>query len=443
MGTMPFLEESFRAGVEQKPDFIIADSGSCDIGPYPLGADIPPSAEAFQRHDLEQMLLAARRLGVPMIVGSASDTGTDRGVDQYVRLVRAIAAEHGLAPFRLAALYSEVPAASLRAALEAGRRIEGLGGRPDLDAATLERTDRIVAVMGVEPVRAALRAGAEVIICGRTCDVAIFAAPLLERGHNPADAYFAGKALECASFCAEPFASKETVLGRIADDGVYLTAMAAHQRCTPLSVAAHAMYERANPFREHVPGGYLDMTHCAYEQVDARTTRVTGQRFVADPVLRIKLEGAGKLGERRIMIVGLRDPYTIANLGEVLRLARTRVGALFGEPGERYVLHYHRYGMDGVMGELEPSPCLNPQEMCIIADVVAGDGDLADHICHIAGKAILQARLPAVKGTAGTAAIFSDEVMRPQPAYEWTMNHLIEVDRGDAFCSTRFETVGA
>jgi hypothetical protein len=81
--------------------------------------------------------------------------------------------------------------------------------------------------------------------------------------------------------------------------------------------------------------------------------------------------------------------------------------------------------------------------MCIIADVVAGDGDLADHICHIAGKAILQARLPAVKGTAGTAAIFSDEVMRPQPAYEWTMNHLIEVDRGDAFCSTRFETVGA
>ena len=54
LGTMPFFVESFQAGVSEKPDFIVADSGSCDIGPYPLGADVPPSSEKFQRHDLER-----------------------------------------------------------------------------------------------------------------------------------------------------------------------------------------------------------------------------------------------------------------------------------------------------------------------------------------------------------------------------------------------------
>jgi hypothetical protein len=158
LGTMPFFVESFQAGVSEKPDFIIADSGSCDIGPYPLGADIPPSSERFQRHDLENMLLAARRLGVPMIVGSASDTGTDRGVDQYVRLIREIAVEHGLTPFRLAAIYAEMSIPALRSHFDAGARITGLNGRPDLDVETLERTDRVVAVMGVEPILAACRA---------------------------------------------------------------------------------------------------------------------------------------------------------------------------------------------------------------------------------------------------------------------------------------------
>lgn len=443
MGTMPFSVESFRAGVTEKPDFIICDSGSCDIGPYPLGADIPPSAEAFQKHDLEHMLLAARELGVPMIVGSASDTGTDRGVDQYVRLIREITARHKLKPFKLAAIHTEMPVSALRDRMNGGEIITGLNGRPDLDKDTLERTDRVVAVVGVEPIMAALKDGADVIICGRTCDVSIFAAPLILRGHSKADAYFAGKALECASFCAEPYRSKETVLGRIADDGVYLTAMSPLQRCTPVSVAAHAMYERANPFREHVPGGYLDMTNCRYEAVDERTTRVTGQTFVEDDAIRVKIEGSGKIAERRIFIAGLRDPHTIENLDEVLRLARERVAAIFGAPEGKYSLHYHRYGRDGVMGELEPNPVMNPQEMCIIADVTANDPDIAEQVCHIAGKAILQARLPGVKGTAGIAGIFSDEVMHIQPAYEWTMNHLVRVDRADELSRLSFHTISA
>ena len=84
------------------------------------------------------------------------------------------------------------------------------------------------------------------------------------------------------------------------------------QRCTVASVAGHAMYERANPFEEFVLGGRLDMSQCRYEQYDERTTRITGARFERARELRAKLEGSGKIGERYVGIVGVRDPYTIA-----------------------------------------------------------------------------------------------------------------------------------
>ena len=69
LGTTPLEKGSFELGCAAKPDYIIADSGSADIGPYPLGADKSSSDEVWQRHDLEHMLLAARELKIPMIIG--------------------------------------------------------------------------------------------------------------------------------------------------------------------------------------------------------------------------------------------------------------------------------------------------------------------------------------------------------------------------------------
>ena len=60
------------------------------------------------------MLLAARRLGVPMIIGSAGDTGSNSRVDLFVAMIRDIAAKHRLPKFRLGYFYSEIAAAELR-----------------------------------------------------------------------------------------------------------------------------------------------------------------------------------------------------------------------------------------------------------------------------------------------------------------------------------------
>jgi Acyclic terpene utilisation family protein AtuA len=443
LGTTPLEKASFERGCAMSPDFIVADSGSADIGPYPLGADKAASDEVWQRHDIEAMLLAARRLGIPLILGSASDTGTDRGVDQYVRLIQEITAQHRLAPFRLAAIYSEIPVDEIRRRFKNGATIRGLNGRPDADAATLDRTDRLVAVMGAEPIREALKAGVDVVIAGRSSDCAIFAAPLLEAGHSLADAFFCGKAMECASFCGEPFMGKETILGRVDGTGVYLTALHPDQRCTPASVASHAMYERVNPFHEYVPGGYLDMSKCNYEQVDPKTTRVTGQTFVPSETTWIKLEGSGKIAERALFICGIRDPYTIANLDRAIGWAKGKLTELFGPMGEMYQVFYHVYGRDAVMGAMEPTPARAPLEVGIVVEVTCDDGARAETIAHIAGKNLFYARLPDVKGTAGTAAIMSDEVLHARPAYEWTLNHAIEVEDPHELFRTRIEEIRA
>jgi hypothetical protein len=427
LGTSPLEVDSFRRGVELRPDLVVADSGSADVGPMPLGADRPPSDPRWQEHDLEAMLLASRELGVPMVVGSAADTGTDAGVDRYVDMIRSIAARHGLAPFRLAAIYSEQSIESIRGRLRDGAVLHGLGYREDADESVLDRTDRIVAVMGAEPIQAALREGADVVICGRASDPTIFAAPLLNAGHSPADAYFAGKALECASLCAEPFMVKETVMGTIDENGVTVTPLHPGQRCTPRSVAAHTMYERTDPNGEYVPGGYLDLTGCHYEQVDERSTRVTGHRFIPDDVYRVKLEGAGKIAERRVFLVGIRDPYTIGLIDTVIELAKAKLADRFGPVGGDYDVHYHQFGRGAVMGDLEPTPAINPLELGIVVDVVSPDPVLAEQVCHVAAKALFNARLPEVKGTAGTAAIFIDEPLHAPPVYEWTLNHTIEV----------------
>ncbi len=442
LGFTPLEKDSFLAGCELKPDFIIADSGSCDIGPYPLGADGQASPAAWQRHDLEIMLLAARRLGVPMIVGSASDTGTDRGVEQFATLIREIAAEHGLTPFRLATITSEQTRASMAERLTSGLPIKGLDGREDADAALLARTDRIVAVMGAEPIAAALKDGAEVVIAGRASDCALFAAPLLNAGMSPATAYYAGKLMECASFCCEPFMGKESILGRIAENDIRVRAMHPGQRCTPASLASHAMYERRDPFREYVASGYVDMSNCRYEQLDEKTTRASGASFVASAQPMVKLEGAGKMGERRLAVVGIRDPYTIENIDKAMAWARARLAERFGAPEDAgWQVFYHVYGRNGVMGRLEPSPPERAHELGIVVEVVCQDGRKGEEICALASRNLFYARLAEVKGTAGAAALMADEVLVGKPGYEWTLNHVTPVKDPSELFRTSITTV--
>jgi hypothetical protein len=440
LGFAPLRVESFQLGVDARPDYIAADSGSDDVGPVPLGTGTSTSPEAWQRHDLEQMLLASRRLGVPMIIGSAGDTGANSRVDLYVSIIRELAQKHRLPQFKLGYFYSEVEKSRVRSGLGANGGVQGLDGYDDLTEAELEATDRIVAVAGVHPYMKLLAEGADVIIGGRSSDAAVFAAPALHHGFSPDHAYYLGKVLECASFCAEPYGGKETVLGEVHRDRVEVTAMHPDQRCTIASVAGHAMYERSNPYEEFFAGGRLDMSHCHYEQISEKTTRITGSRFEPAGTVRVKLEGAGKVGERYIGLCGIRDPYTIRNLDRVIAWARDKVRERFGDEG--YELHYNVYGRDGVMGPLEPLRDQPGHEVGVMVQGVAPTVEMAEELTLIGLRQMFYARLPDVKGTAGSVAFPLDEVVRASPAYRWTLNHTIAVQDPLELFPTHMTTAG-
>ncbi|HHZ01727.1 MAG TPA: DUF1446 domain-containing protein [Tissierellia bacterium] len=427
LGFSPTKEESFWIGAKTKPDYYCSDSGSDDIGPAPLGEDKCASLYVWQKHDLELMLLASREQNVPMIIGSAGDTGTNSRVDMYVQIIKDLAKEHNLPKFKLAYFYSEVDKEYLRNKMKKGIIIEGLDSRPSLTMEELESTKRIVAVAGVHPYIKALEMGADVIIGGRSSDVAIFAAPAIYEGFPENVSYYAGKVLECASFCAEPYGAKESVIGTITKDDVKVTAMAPWQRCTVASVAGHAMYERSNPYYEYFAGGMLDMSECVYEQYDEKTTRITNPKFVpVEGKIKVKLEGSAKVGEMYIGIAGIRDPYTIKHIDKVIELARENVRERFGEEG--YQLHYRIYGKNGVMGDLEPVKEIKSHELCVIVQGIAPSAEMAEEVAMTGLRQIFYARLPEVKGTAGTAAFLVDEVLRATPAYRWSINHTVEVD---------------
>jgi len=427
LGFAPSKEESFYLGVKEKPDYILCDSGSDDIGPGPLGSDICASMKSTQIHDIELMFVEARKLGVPMIIGSAGDTGSNSKVDMYVDIVKDLAKKYNVPKFKLGYFYSEVDKQYLFAKMNNGEKIEGLDGRRDLTREELEKTDRIVAVAGVHPYIKLLEMGADVIIGGRSSDAVIFAAPAMQQGFSEDNAYYLGKVLECASFCAEPYGGKESILGTITKDDVKVKAMLPAQKCTIASVAGHAMYERTNPFFEYVAGGMLDMTNCKYEQFDEKTTRITGQKFVPiDGRVKVKLEGSGKVGERFIGIAAIRDPYSIKHVDKMVEWAKSQVREAFGDAG--YELHYIVYGKNGVMGDMEPVKESKAHELCIVVQGVAPTKQMAEEVTMTGTRQLFYSRLPEVKGTAGSVAFILDEVIQASAAYTWTLDHTVEVD---------------
>jgi hypothetical protein len=307
--------------------------------------------------------------------------------------------------------------------------IEPLGAPTPLTSELLEQTTRVVAMMGVEPYFKAFDLGADVVIAGRSCDDAIYASLPLRAGFPKGLSYHLGKTLECASLVATPSMAKESVVGTITDGYVELEPMHPAQRCTPESVAGHSLYERVHPYTQAYPGGVLDTSETVYEQVGARVTRLRNSRFVDDPRYRVKLEGAGLVGYRALTIGAVRDPFAIASLDWVLDNVRERARVQYGQlcPDKDYQILFHQYGKNGVMGELEPVKESLTHEICIVTEVVARTQEIADLIARFTLYRLLFPTFAGQKATAGGIAMLRDEVLQGQPAYRWTVSHLLPI----------------
>jgi hypothetical protein len=101
-----FREVSLEEAMRRQPHFIGCDCGSTDPGPYPLGAGVTAFPRVAIKRDLRLMLLAARRAGIPLLLGSAGTVGGAPHINIVKDILCEIAAEEGLS-FPLAIIQAE------------------------------------------------------------------------------------------------------------------------------------------------------------------------------------------------------------------------------------------------------------------------------------------------------------------------------------------------
>jgi len=170
--------------------------------------------------------------------------------------------------------------------------------------------------MGMEPYLKALADDPDIIIAGRSYDPAPFAAYAVYHGMNAGPAWHCGKIMECGGICAVP--KGRSMLATVRKGHFDLVPLNLAERCTPLSVAAHTLYEKTRPDILPGPGGELHLEKARYTQLeDGRTVRVDGAEFVPKPY-EVKLEAARIMGYRTIFIGGVRDPILLDQIDQFL-----------------------------------------------------------------------------------------------------------------------------
>lgn len=439
-----FSEASFETALGQKPHFIGCDAGSTDPGPEYLGTGrtaFPPEAI---RRDLRLMLKGARRIGVPLLVGSCGTGGGDAQVDLVRDIVLAIAREEKLS-FRLATIRSEQHKPYLLERLAQGR-IEPLDPAPPFDAGVIERSAHVVGMMGAEPFIRAIEAGADVVLAGRASDTAIFASVPLMRGFPAGLAWHAAKILECGAAAVVNRKSPDCMFVWLRRDHFLVAAPDPDLRCTPQSIASHALYENADPFRLVECSGTLDLTRVGYEAVDERTVKVWGSGFEEASRYTVKLEGAELAGYQSILIGSVRDPFIIRQIDSWLERLRgkieARVRMVFGDELQgQWQLGIRVYGRNGTMGPLEPNKDAQPHELALVFELTAPTQAIARSLGGITRHQALHLPIPEWSGLI-TAVALAYNALDRGPVYRFNMNQVVVPDDPYEMFPMTLEQVG-
>ncbi len=425
-----FPMASLQAALERGFDMIAIDAGSTDMGPAYLGSGRPFISDAMVERDLDLLLDAAHRAGARVVIGSAGGGGTRSQLHGLVEIVRKVVERHGRTGVRLATIDSELSKDAIKAALAAGR-VRTFETEQALTEADIDDATHIVAQIGLEPVVEALKSGADIVISGRAWDVTNVAALPVMLGYPEGLALHLGKILECGGQAAVPVEGSDLLMGRLYSDHFIVETPHAAKACTVGSVSAHTLYEKSNPVWLPGPGGIVDLRETQFEQIDPVRVKVTGSRFQRVPVATVKLEGARFIGYRHVTIGGMRDPRAIAQFehissGVTARLKANLAGSAISP--DSFSIHFRRYGVDGVMGALEPVKS-TPHEIGVLIDVVAETPEVAAAVCGMARSLTMHWAYPGRVATAGNLAVpFSPSDLAAGEVYEFNIYHLMELD---------------
>jgi hypothetical protein len=430
---------AFTAGLDRQPHLIGCDMGSIDPGPYYLGSGELATAPAATRRDLRKVLLGALRLKIPLVIGTAGSAGAKPHLEKTLALVREIAREEGL-HFRLGVLRADIDRDVLKAAITSNG-VASIDDMPALDAAEVDAAANIVGQMGMSAFQRALEAGVDVIIAGRACDTAIFASLPSMVGFPTGPAQHMAKIIECASLCCVP-GGRDSILATLDHEGFVLESMAPQRRATPVSVAAHSLYEQSDPFTVQEPEGKLDLGRATYNAIDDRRTRVVGAVWEDAKQPWVKIEGARQVGERAILLCGTADPRFIARHEQLLKEVEGVVRDLVCEDAaEDYVLTWRVYGVNGV--RMTPvTQNAAPAEAFIMGECIAPTAARAAEVVRTTKQYLLHHGYEGRLSTGGNIAFpFTPPEVSVGPAYRFNVYHLMRAENLDALFPLEIETL--
>jgi hypothetical protein len=386
---------------------------------------------------LRKVIAAARKHDIPLVIGSAGSAGAKPHLEATLAIVREIAKADGL-HFKLGVLRADMDRSMLKTALRQGR-IGPFEGSPDLVEADIDSAGNIVGQMGASALQRALRAGVDVLIAGRACDTAIFAALPMMMGFAGGPAMHMAKIIECASLCCVP-GGRDSILATLDNEGFVLESMAPQRAATPVSVAAHSLYEQSDPFSVYEPEGRLDLTKATYTAVDERRTRVTGAVWHEAEETSVKIEAATRIGERAILVCGAADPRFISRAHELLKEVEGVVRDLVCEDSPMdYTLGWRVYGLDGVrmMGKAPPT---KPVEIFILGECIAPSRERAAEVVRTTKQYLLHHGYPGRLSTGGNVAFpFTPPEVSVGPAYRFSIYHLLKTNDLDALFPLEIE----
>jgi hypothetical protein len=434
-----FPEVSLRAGLDRDPHVIGVDGGSVDPGPHYLGAGKPFCSPIAIRRDLRLMLNAAVRANIPLVIGTCGGAGGAPHLDLVATMAREIAREDGL-HFKMALIQAEQDKDSVKRRVAAGR-VKPLALQPTLTDETIDRSARIVGMMGPEPFIEALDAGAQVVLAGR----ASWAAAATRAQLPAAPAWYAGKMLECGATPSIP-KGHDCLFVTVREDHVECEPTNPARRCTPLSIANHSLHENSSPIHHIEPGGMLDTSDCRFDAVSDRAVRISGMRWNPAERYTVKLEGVELAGYRSICVCGTRDPLLIGRLDDFIGSVRGEVAtkvAAFGASPDSYQLGIRIYGRDGVMAAREPLRDLVPHELGFVLEVVSQQSqEMASAVLGMARTNMLHTDFPGRLCREGNMAFpFSPSDIEVGPVYRFSVYHVAELDDPTEPFPIHYETV--
>ena len=411
-----YSEEALDIAFSEKVDYLGVDAGSTDPGPYYLGSGKSFTDRGAVKRDLALALPKALAQKAPFIIGTAGGAGSVRHVQWLKEIILEIAAEQKL-QFTLGTVFSDVSKDYVLEKLNAGK-ISNMSDELPLTLEAVAESTTIVSQIGIAPILSLLEKKVDVILCGRACDTAIYAAPCIYNGYDPGLAFHMAKIMECGGMCSEPVAAADVMQAYMEKDYFELRPASPARRCTVDRVAAHTLYEQSNPYLIFEPDGVCDLTNSKFQQVDERTVRVTGSVFkeAAEPTL--KLEGVKCSGYRTICPATIYDPETIRQFDFIAKTVMD-----FVKENTKKTLPENSYTVTfKTNGGAESS-------LGIIMDIVGQTQEIADTVCALVRSRMLHCDYTGRKSSAGNLAFpFSPSDIHVGPVYEFSVFHLAKVD---------------